>query len=200
MATILKRKDKWYAQIRRKGIPSISRTFRTREKAEEFARKVESELDNEIENFSMTPNPFTLPVSMRDLHAMFRKSKDRARNNGTEHTLTEEEFMQAFRRTGGKCEVSGLPFSGGKESHWRVRPYYPSIDRIDASKGYTADNVRFVAAAVNIALSDFGESVLKAIAFGIVSQAVLAHRPGIDYGDNTETQGLLVLPGQKKRT
>jgi integrase len=45
MATITKRGDSWFAQIRRKGHKSISKSFSTKTRAQEWARKIEREMD-----------------------------------------------------------------------------------------------------------------------------------------------------------
>jgi hypothetical protein len=62
----------------------------------------------------------------------------------------------------GRCELTGLPFdlTVRKARRWNS----PSIDRIDAARGYTHDNVRFVVWALNAALSDWGERVFHLIA------------------------------------
>lgn len=60
------------------------------------------------------------------------------------------------------CEMTGLPFNlrAIKRRRWNS----PSIDRIDATKGYTIDNVRFVVWALNASLADWGEQVFEVVA------------------------------------
>jgi len=174
MATFTQRNNKWFVQIRRKGFPSISRSFSEKSDAEAFATKIENDIALEVSNFSSTPSTYKFPVTNQDLAIIYRSSKKRAKASGLEHTLTENEFMDKFSESEGKCVVSGLFFSGGKSEQWRVRPFFPSLDRIESTKGYTKDNVRFVSTAVNLALSDWGDDVLKTIAFGIVSKACLS--------------------------
>lgn len=57
------------------------------------------------------------------------------------------------------CEMTGLPFdmAATKKRRWNS----PSIDRIDASKGYVIGNVRFVLWALNAGFSDWGEKVFE---------------------------------------
>lgn len=174
MATFTQRKDKWFVQIRRKGFPSISKSFSEKVDAEAFAVKIENDIALEVSNFASTPSAYKLPVTNRDLLLIYKSSKKRSSSSGLEHTLTEAEFMDKFNETDGKCTLSGLFFSGGKSDSWRVRPFFPSLDRIDSTKGYTKDNVRFVSTAVNLALSDWGDEILKTIAFGIVSKSCTA--------------------------
>jgi len=46
MATIRRLRDKWQAQVRRKGIPPRAKGFETKADAERSARTLEAELDN----------------------------------------------------------------------------------------------------------------------------------------------------------
>ena len=46
MACIRKRDTKWHVQIRRAGQPSITRTFIKKSLASEWARRTETDLDN----------------------------------------------------------------------------------------------------------------------------------------------------------
>jgi len=66
-----------------------------------------------------------------------------------------------FERANGCCEVSGIPFSDEYDGPARRRPWVPTVDRIDASKGYEPDNIRLVCCAVNIALNDWGDDVFN---------------------------------------
>jgi hypothetical protein len=64
----------------------------------------------------------------------------------------------------GRCELTNLPFSKDVSS-----PFGASVDRVKAGGDYTKDNCRVVIRAINTALSNWGEEVLK-----VVSQAYLA--------------------------
>ena len=72
-----------------------------------------------------------------------RGSKARAFKKGIEHSLTPEWIAAKLDK--GLCEVTGIPFvlKGGRENGF-VRPFTPSLDRTDPTKGYTADNVKVV--------------------------------------------------------
>lgn len=64
--------------------------------------------------------------------------------------LTENKF---------KCEITGKDFTWGSKE-----PTSLSIDRIDPTKGYTKDNVRFVCWWINTAMGDWGiDTVVKLI-------------------------------------
>lgn len=55
-----------------------------------------------------------------------------------------------------KCEITKMPFTYTPRS-----PAGLSIDRIDPSKGYTKDNVRFVCWWINAAMGNWGLDTLK---------------------------------------
>jgi hypothetical protein len=70
---------------------------------------------------------------------------------------------EMFVRANGKCEVTRIPFSFLKMDGSRKRPWYPSIDRINSLQGYSFSNCRLVCIAVNLAMHQWGESVLHVI-------------------------------------
>lgn len=82
--------------------------------------------------------------------------------------MSIEEYEAIWERSGGKCEISGIEFNNEKlsASHSK-RPWAPSLDRIDNTRGYEADNCRLVCTAVNLALNEFGEAGLRKIAWAI---------------------------------
>lgn len=57
-----------------------------------------------------------------------------------------------IKLTRGRCEVTDLAFDDTKDPY--VNPFYPSIDRIDSSKGYTKDNCQVVCMMFNNAKQD----------------------------------------------
>lgn len=75
----------------------------------------------------------------------------------------------------GVCQVSGLPFDFGKHPKTRRNPFGPSIDQIEAGKGYTLANSRVVLTALNLALCEWGvdtyvqiaQEVLRANGFSV---------------------------------
>jgi len=61
----------------------------------------------------------------------------------------------------GRCALSGREFDLTKpKPHEKVRSNAVSLDKIDAQKGYTKDNVRLVCFQVNGALNQYGEKEL----------------------------------------
>ena len=81
--------------------------------------------------------------------------------------LTKDDFKRILHRAEGRCELTGIPFSLDRHDRSKRRPFAPSLDRIDSRLHYTPDNCRLVAVAVNAAMSDWGEEVLRRIAAGI---------------------------------
>lgn len=75
--------------------------------------------------------------------AIVRSAFRRAMEKGLEFNLTVE---WAKARWTGFCEVTGIPFV---LTNTKSGFYSPSIDRIEASKGYTQNNCRFALFSVN---------------------------------------------------
>jgi len=98
------------------------------------------------------------------------ESIKRAKRKSIEHSIQPSDMQEIVKRSGLRCEVSGIQFEfeqiTRKGPH---RPFSPSLDRIDSSKGYTKENTRLVCLAVNIAMNTWGFSVLEKISHGIVN-------------------------------
>lgn len=91
----------------------------------------------------------------------FRRARQNAKQRKTKlFTLTEEQVLGLYRTCKGKCSVTMTPLSLAETDALGRRPFAPSIDRIDSSIGYTAENCRIVCLAANIAMNTWGESVL----------------------------------------
>lgn len=112
------------------------------------------------------PIPVGIDESLsRGIHAAMRRSLIR---DGT--FISPDALNKLLLRSGGKCMLTGIPFSSEKLSG-RRRPWLPSLDRIDSSKGYIDGNMRLVCSAVNIALNDWGDEV-----FWRIVESAIAHR------------------------
>lgn len=96
----------------------------------------------------------------------------RSRKNGHDHDLTKAWAETTYT---GTCSLTGIPFvlataaPAGKSG---VRPYSPSIDRINPRRGYTRDNCRWVLAAINSFKGEMSDAEMYHIA-----EALLRHRP-----------------------
>ncbi len=100
-------------------------------------------------------------------------AKSRARRTGLE---CEEDLagwaLATMEAQGHRCLLSGVPFSLEVLGHGAApRPYAPSIDRIDARRGYTADNIRIICWAANLLLGTWGDEPAMKVATGIAQRA-----------------------------
>lgn len=73
----------------------------------------------------------------------------------------------AERLRSGRCELSGVRFDFSCETR-RPKALTPSIDRIIPGGGYTKDNCRVIAFALNAAFQNFGLDAFLPIAEGLV--------------------------------
>ena len=93
---------------------------------------------------------------------VYRRTMANAKRRGIEARLSEKEFAGLCLAGRGRCALTKIPFSWdeiGASGKHRRRPYLPSLDRIDSSKGYVAGNVRLVCVAANLAMNSWGEEV-----------------------------------------
>lgn len=104
-----------------------------------------------------------------EVRRLFKSSLSGARDRGIPFNITLTHIRDLFIRANGKCELTGIKFSNEVHAGSGKRPWAPSIDRRESSKGYEPDNVRLVCISVNIALSDFGDEILKKIAESLTS-------------------------------
>jgi hypothetical protein len=110
----------------------------------------------------------TKPVFLSQL---FYNAKTRAAKKNIEFDLTKEFLEELLDCSEMKCSVTGLKMNLECHSRKKANPFKCSIDRIDSSKGYIQDNVRFVCWAVNQMKADrtdeefkfWVESIYKAI-------------------------------------
>lgn len=90
--------------------------------------------------------------------------------------MSREAFESIVSRAAGRCEVSGIVFSTQRLEGQRKAMWAPSIDRIDNTKGYEAENCRLVCVAVNLALNEFGADVLLRIASALMGDEAAQSR------------------------
>lgn len=102
------------------------------------------------------------------LYSTIKNVQHRSRARSFECTLTIRQLREIMLRCRGRCEVTGLRFITEPSAGLRSRPFFHSLDRIDASKGYTVDNLRMVCVATNYAMNAWGEQVFAEIARGYV--------------------------------
>lgn len=102
---------------------------------------------------------------------LLSRSAGRAKASNIEFSLSNFDMAHIIVESDGKCAVTGIKLrldaveKRGSKKH--IRPWAPSIDRIDSSKGYSIENCRLVCAAANIAMGAWGEEVLLTMAKSI---------------------------------
>ena len=97
------------------------------------------------------------------LHRTAQGMTYRGRRTGKGCDMSPKQLADTLLRCHGRCEVSGIALSFEKIGPAKAAPFQPSIDRIDSAKGYNAANCRVVALAVNLAMREWGEEVVKKI-------------------------------------
>lgn len=100
----------------------------------------------------------------RHVSALLRQAKMGAARRNILFALTRPDIIAIGSRSNWRCAVTGLRFSAERIGAAHMRPYMPSIDRVDCAGGYVPDNCRMVCTAINLALNDWGEGVFAALA------------------------------------
>lgn len=86
--------------------------------------------------------------------------------------LTANDVQAMLDAQAYRCALTQRPFSNDLPEGQRIRPWAASIDRKDATKGYTKANCRLVCAAVNVALNRFGDQAFTELLEALVRRAV----------------------------
>ncbi len=107
-------------------------------------------------------------------HQLMSSARFRAAAKGVPFELTRDWILAQLEV--GHCQATGLPFDFGinyRNEHGMrgSHPFGPSLDRIDAAKGYVVGNVRVVLWSFNLAVGNWGESVLRTVATAWLERA-----------------------------
>lgn len=116
----------------------------------------------------------SLPSSQRSLASYHRNRTDlaarvrrlvydgrkRSKKLGATFRLSKAWIVRAGKQDA--CAVTGIMFDLTK-SRGNANPLGPSLDRIDASKGYTDKNTRLVTYFVNVAKGDWSEEQFRTL-------------------------------------
>lgn len=97
------------------------------------------------------------------------QSRKRARQDDIMFTLTVEDVVAIGLASNWRCAVTGVRLRPDRVEGSAMRPFMPSIDRIDPRRGYERSNCRLVCVAANFALNDWGEAVFRELALSYVA-------------------------------
>ena len=114
----------------------------------------------------------------KTVRKLVTQSRSSAKERHLSFDLTVGNVTEIWDNQTGRCALSGLAFSEERYEHARVKmPFAASIDRIDDKKGYVLGNVRLVCAAANFARNQWGDTVLRRLAHGIVETERVVEGP-----------------------
>ena len=124
---------------------------------------------NSVRNLSVN-DKLGLPAS---LIRAWRSARYRATRHGRPFTLSLDDLYVLWERCDGRCVVSGVELTGEEPQASALvkRPFQPSIDQIDPTKGYTLQNTRITCVAANFAMNEWGLDTLRRLARGVVQKA-----------------------------
>lgn len=105
---------------------------------------------------------------------MWIRHRKGAKQRGIEYLITVEDIAAKMSEQGYRCAVTSLPFSDEKPHGVRIRPWLPSVDRINSKTAYAPQNIRIVCAFVNVAMNGFGDEFFKAVLEPLIEAAVNA--------------------------
>ncbi len=115
------------------------------------------------------------------------KRRERQKLNPAKHLLTHYKYWAKIRKKSfsltlswiekkliaGICERSGVRFiceMGNRDLLGGRNPWYPSIDRIDSSLGYTENNCQMVITLYNFAKNEWTDADVLKMAKGLVAK------------------------------
>lgn len=113
-------------------------------------------------------------------------AKSRAKEKGRSFDLTSGWMLEQLARQDNRCAITGIEMAVAADLGAKS-PYQVSIDRIDSARGYTRDNCRLVALAVNLALNVWGLETYLALAKGAI-ETQNCHTKSVAFGSEPPHQ------------
>lgn len=165
---VVRRGRRWYARKRIAG-KMLWIALRTTQREVASARAYRYIADRAGEKAAVLDRRRISDVVYAD---MYKRAVARAKKSGFDiaQMISLLEILSIAAAQNHCCALTDIPFSTtGKGVAFRA-PYAPSLDRIDARRGYVQGNVRIVCTAVNWALSDWGDEVLDRVCHGYVGR------------------------------
>lgn len=99
---------------------------------------------------------------------MFNSAKCRAKRDGIEFTIYLDQILILVSL--GYCPKTGFRFDLTPPRRGQTNPFTPSIDRIDAKKGYEPNNIQVVCNMFNMGKSDHNEIDFIAMCLAIAER------------------------------
>ena len=103
---------------------------------------------------------------MKHLRLSLNSCKVRAKRASIPFDLSMRDIEALLDLSKSRCAVTEHEFSFVRYGNTLKRPFVPSIDRIDSTRGYTPDNCRIVCSITNIAMNAWGDAPLKSLISG----------------------------------
>lgn len=135
-----------------------------------------SDLDDALRRYYLLIQPAP-PFDPREeslASRMWHRHRKGAKQRGIEYLITSDDIARKMAEQSYRCAVTCLPFSDEKPHGVRIRPWLPSVDRINSRASYTPGNIRIVCAFVNVAMNGFGDEFFKAVLGPLIDAAVKA--------------------------
>lgn len=84
-------------------------------------------------------------------YGLYARAKRGAKTRSIPWRITMQQFLDQFAKQGGKCALTGVELQWPKGAlEANLGRHTASLDRIDSSRGYTADNIQWVHKFVNM--------------------------------------------------
>lgn len=150
LAEKMKEQQRIRAARHREKLRSSPKTADRVAKEREWKKK---ERDNFKAKHGITPHKAYLQTLNGFINKLYGHKKDSQKGC----SISKEDLVELWNKQNGKCAITGIDLVYGKGR----LPNTASLDRIDSSKGYHIDNIRFICLFANQAISNWGEDVLR---------------------------------------